>query len=311
MKKSVSILYPKEEFTPEQLQKLQFVEKVSFVDKKNETSLKDLIKLSKEADVLAFSPDKFGKLASKYLFEILEASSNVKRLVLNSADSDYVDKEYLLKRGISLAVVIPDPAVEAIAEYVMLLILNCARNMFDNKWQAQKRNYPQELGFELLGKTLGIIGINATSERIVKLAKPFGLRIIFCDDKMWRIEDAERQSLERVISMSDFVVLNLPNNEENNKFFSKERIGWLKEESVLINLSNRNLVDEKWVAESLKNKQISKYLFETEAIKSSTFDNIEGTIALKQLSRYTQDSMNKSRNVWVTNIASSGGVSTS
>lgn len=84
MKKNISILCSRDEFTDEQLIKLSLAGQVSFVGSKSESSLKDLIKLSRVADIIAFSPDKIGKHASDWLFEILEKSPGVKGLALNS-----------------------------------------------------------------------------------------------------------------------------------------------------------------------------------------------------------------------------------
>lgn len=310
MLKNISILYPRDEFTPEQLQKLEFAGKVSFLDSKSESSLKGWVRLSKDADIIAFSPDKIGKPASRWLSEILEKSLKIKGLALNSTHADFINTDYCRERDITVTT-IPDHTTEAVVEYTALLLLACARRVLTNGWEAQQRKYQQEIGSELAGKTLGIVGVNAVSERIVKLVKPFGVKIFIWSDTPIRVEGAERKSLDEVLYMSDFVTLNLLNNEENKKFLSKERISRIKQGAVVINLSGRALVDEKWMAEALRNGQIDQYAFETETIKSSPFDNIRQAIPLKQLSRYTKESVNRSRSSWVTNIANMAGVSTS
>lgn len=308
--KNITVLYPESEFTPDQLHKLSFTGKVSFADSVSNSSLSELVKYLREADIVAFSPDVFGRNAKKILSEILEKSPKLKGLALNSTQSDFINMDYCQERGITVTTV-PDNTTEAVAEHIVLLLLGCARKIFVNGWEAQKRNYRQELGFELLGKTLGIIGVNAVSERIVKLVKPFGVRIYIWSDTKIRVEGAERKSLEEVLYLSDFVTLNLLNNEANKKFLSRERISRLKQGAMVINLSGRSLVDEGCMSEVLRNGQVSQYVFETEAIKSSPFDNIMGAIALKQLSGYTQESINRSKKSWVVNIANMAGVSTS
>lgn len=308
--KNIAVLYPESGFTSDQLHKLSFTGEVSYADSIRNSSLSGQVKYLKDADIVAFSPDVFGRNAKKILFEILEKSPKVKGLVLNSTNADFIDTDYCRKRNITITVV-PDHTVEAVAEQTILLLLACARRMLVNSWQAQQRKYQQELGSELAGKRLGIIGVNAVSERIVKLVKPFGVRIFIWSDTPIRVEGAERKSLDEVLYMSDFVTLNLFNNEENKKFLSKERINRLKQGAMVINLSGRDLVDEKWMAEALKNGQIDQYVFETETIKSSPFDNLRRAIPLKQLSRYTQESENRSKSSWVTNIANMAGISTS
>lgn len=310
MIKNISILCSESEFTSEQLQKLQFAGKVSFVDSKSGSSLKDLIKLSKEADILAFSPDKFDKSASRVLSELLEVSPKVKGLALNSTTSDYVDLEYCRERNIKVTTV-PDSAVQAVAEEIVLLLLGCARNIFINGWQSQKRVYPEELGFELAGKTLGIIGVNAVSEELIKLTKPFGLQIFFWDETLTRIEGAHRKSLNEVLVDSDLLTINLPETETNKKFLDKEKIDRVRQGAVVINLSGGTIIDEKSMAEALKERRINQYVFETERLLSSPLQNIEYALAFKPISRKTQESINRSKASWVTNIANMAGVSTS
>ncbi|MCJ7805839.1 hypothetical protein MUP46_04340 [Patescibacteria group bacterium] len=310
MKKNISILCPESDFTSEQLQKLEFTGKVSFLDSKSNSSLKSMIRLSKNADILAFSPESLGKSVSKYLFEILKASPNVKALVLNSTNTDCVDMNYCSERNISVSV-IHESAIEATAELVVLVLLGCSRNIFTNGWRAQKKMYQQDLGFELAGKTLGIIGLNAVSERLIQLAKPFGMRIFFCDNTFTRIEGAERKSLEGVLYSSDILFVNLPETEANKEFLSKERIGRIKQKACIVNLSGQGLVDKKAMAQALENGRIGQYVFETERLKPSPLANIEHAIAFKPLSKHTRESLNRGKNAWVKNIADLTGKYTS
>ena len=308
--KNISILCSESEFTLEQLQKLSFTGKVSFVDSKSGSSIKDLIKLSKEADIIGFSPDKYDKSASRVLSQILEALPKVKGLALNSTNSDCVDLEYCQERNIKITFV-PDSTVQAVAEQTIMLLLGCARNIFVNGWQAQKRIYQEELGFELLGKTLGIIGAGAVSEELIKLAKPFGLRIFIWDETLTRIEGAHRKSLNEVLVNSDLLTINLPETEANKKFLNKEKVDRIKQNAVVINLSGRTIIDEKAMAEALKERRINQYIFETERLTTSPLQNIEHALAFKPISRKTQESIKRSKASWVTNIANMVGVSTS
>jgi len=308
MLKNISIFCPESEFTSEQLQKLSFAGKVSL--EKRSSSFKDLVNLAKDTEIIAFDPIRFGNSASRILSETLEASPSVKGLALNSTTASCVDLAYCQERGIKVTTIL-DSAVKAQAEYAIFLMLGCARNVFVNGWQAQKRNYPTDLGFELSGKTLGIIGVNATAEELVKLAKPFGLRIFIWDETTIRIEGAYRKSLQEVLHNSDFLVINLPDTQIYKKFLNKQKIAMIKEEAVVINLSGRNLVDEKVMAEALTEKQISQYTFETDRLTVSPLQNIDNALAFKPISRKTKESTVKSKTLWVTNIANMAGVSTS
>jgi hypothetical protein len=69
--KNISIFYPQDEFTSEQLQKLEFAGKVSFTDNIKNCSLKEIIRISKNADIVAVNPI-VGEDSSRQLLEILK-----------------------------------------------------------------------------------------------------------------------------------------------------------------------------------------------------------------------------------------------
>lgn len=308
--KKITVLCPKSEFTSEQLQKLEFAGEVSFMDSKSEDSLKDLIKLSKNADILAFSPDKIGKHASEWLFDMLEKSPRVKGLALNTVHANYVNEEYCRERGIKVTTVL-DYKTEATAEHTILLLLGCAKRMILNDRRTYRRRYVPELGFELRGKTLGIIGMGSVGERVAELAKAFSMRVFICSETLIRMEKMERRTLDDVICSSDMLTLHLPDTDENKKFLSKEKIARLQEGAIVVNLSGRNLVDERAMAEALKSGRVSQYVFESETMNKSPLEGVETAIMFKPFSGYTHESLKRNKNEWVKNIANLVGRSTS
>ncbi len=306
MKKNVSILCPKSEFSLEQLQKLQFTGEVSFIEKDNERSLKELIKLSRNADILAFSPDKADKNASEWLLEILEASPQVKGLALNTVNSDYVNKAYCEERGIRVFTVL-DCETEAVAEHIVALLFCMAKRIILNDRRTYRRRYQPELGEELRGKTLGVIGLGHIGERVAELAKGIGMSVIAYNEAITRIEHVTRGTIDEVICRSDAICVNLPLSEGTKGILSKERINRLKEGVIIVNIADRLLTNEKAMAEALKNGRVSQYAFESESIKNSPLEGIETAIMLKPFSRNTKESLKRNRNSWVISISNLAG----
>ena len=301
--KNISILFPKSEFTSDQLQKLGFAGQVSFIESGSEGSLKDLIKLSKDADILAFSPDKIGKRASEWLLKILEASTKVKGLALNTTHANYVDMGYCNERGIRVFTILDDSA-EAVAEHVVLLILGCAKRLFINDRRTYRRKYQPELGFEIRGKSLGVIGSNLEAQRVVSLAKAIGMTVYATE----RLEGATRKPS---LLQSDIITIHLPDTEENKKYLSKEKIARLKEGAIVINLSGRDLVDEKAMAEALNKRLVDQYAFEAESTKKSSLRESEFALMFKPFCKYTKESLRRNRSLWVINISNLAGKPTS
>ena len=167
--KNISILYPKSEFSFNQLQKLSFAGQVSFVESGKENELNELVRIAKGADIIAFPGESIGKRASEWLFEILEKSPNVKGLALNTTHADYVDINYCNERGIKITNV-PDWTTGAVAEHVLALLLSTAKRIIINDRRTYQRRYQPELGHELSGKILGIIGLSPSGLRVAQLA---------------------------------------------------------------------------------------------------------------------------------------------
>ena len=118
-------------------------------------------------------------------------------------------------------------------------------------------------------------------------------------------------TLEKTPERSKKSLTYLPNTEENKKFLSKEKISHLQEGTIIINLSGRDLVDEKAMSEALKTGKVAQYAFEAESMGHSPLEGIETALMFKPFSRYTRESMARNRYEWVKNIANLAGFHTS
>lgn len=225
--KNIFVFYPGSCFTTDQLNKLNSLGNRFFLESKE----KFLARQTKEADIITVPLEEGNKNTSRGLVELLKKSPQVKGLAINSSGGGFIDKDCCLEKGIVVGI-LPEHSVEAVAEYVMLLLLGTARSIFVDDWRAQKRKYSQEPGFELSRKTLGIIGVDRASERVIDFAKYFDMRIYVYSQKFVTTR-AERRSFSDVLVYSDLMTIHLPQTEENKKFLSKERINRIRRGAIL------------------------------------------------------------------------------
>ena len=204
MKKNITVLCPRSEFSLEQIQKLELAGNVTYLE--SEATLQEMKRISKEAEIIAFNPDKLGKEARLWIAEILEHSPNVVGLGLNTVEHDYIDEEYCKLRGIRILGV-HDTSGEAVFEHTILCLLGCAKRQFINEKRTFKRRFFYEDGMELRGKTLGIIGMNEVGEKVAKIAIDLGMRVYSWNDQPIRMAGVERQELSRVLSSSDLITI--------------------------------------------------------------------------------------------------------
>jgi len=289
---SISVLYPKSQFTDIQLQRLAGLGKVSFLESAG-------VKCPKDTELLAVNPDAFGGAAKakSRLLQLLDTFPNIKYLVLGSSDCSFLDLNYIKQRQIIVSYV-PIYDAESKAEHIIALLLACSRRILINDRRTYRRIYKPESGFEIRGKRLGVVGLGPTAEKVVHLARALGMTVYTeeCSD------EGVRKPIDFLLSSSDLLSLHLPDNEQSRKFLSKERIKKLKTGSIVVNIGNREWVDEKTMNEALTTRKVDTYCFEAESMGKSPLKGNEFALMLKPFSTYTKETIERSQEAMVNNI---------
>ena len=130
--------------------------------------------------------------------------------------------------------------------------------------ESEKKNFK---GSELKGKTLGIVGLGAIGSLLAQTAKIMGMKIIGYDpyisvDAAWRLpkEVEKADTLEALLSNSDYISLHVPLLESTKDLISSKTLNIIKKGAKIINLSRGGIVNNNDVIGALKSKQISRYV---------------------------------------------------
>ena len=130
--------------------------------------------------------------------------------------------------------------------------------------ESQKKNFK---GSELKGKTLGIVGLGAIGSLLAQTAEIMGMKIIGYDphisiDAAWRLpkEVEKADSLEYLLSHSDYISLHVPLMDSTIDLISKKTLKHFKEGAKLINLSRGGIVNNEDILEALDSKRVSKFV---------------------------------------------------
>lgn len=130
--------------------------------------------------------------------------------------------------------------------------------------ESEKKNFK---GSELKGKTLGIVGLGAIGSLLAQTANIMGMKIIGYDpyisvDAAWRLpkEVEKADTLEALLSNSDYISLHVPLLESTKDLISSKTLNIIKKGAKIINLSRGGIVNNNDVIEALKSKQISRYV---------------------------------------------------
>ena len=192
---------------------------------------------------------------------------------------------------------------ESVAEYVVGAALVLMRGMLPATTQTLGGSWPRThySGFhELLGKTMGIVGLGSIGSVSAKKARAFGLRCLAYDPALQgNSADLDGSpiplvSLEQLLASSDVVSLHLPLLPQTRGLFSASVLDQMKQGAFLINTARGSIVDELALADRLRSGRLGGAaidVFEQEPAKDlSHFSNIPNLILTPHVSGLTQES---------------------
>ncbi len=184
----------------------------------------------------------------------------IRLLVLRNAGFNNVDVEAAENNGITILRV-PAYSPEAVAEHALALILTLNRKTHKAYNRVREGNFSLErlVGFNISGKTVGIIGTGAIGKAFIKLLKGFNSTVIAYDP--YPSDELQKQgirytSLEELLSMSDIVSLHCPLTPETKNMINAQTLEHVKQGAMLINTSRGKLIDTEAVIQSLRDKKL-------------------------------------------------------
>ncbi len=212
--------------------------------------------LAEEADaVCAFVND---DLSEPVLTEL--AALGVRTLALRSAGFNHVDLAAAVRLGMSVTRV-PGYSPYAVAEHCVALVLALNRKTHRAYNRVREGNFALNglLGFDLHGKTVGVVGTGKIGTNFARIMTGFGCRVLASDpypSDECRSFGVEYVPVETLLAESDIVSLHLPMTPQTYRFMNAERIDLMRDGAMLVNTSRGMLIDTKAVIKALKKGRI-------------------------------------------------------
>lgn len=180
--------------------------------------------------------------------EVLKHFDDLRLIATRSTGFDHIDMEYCNEHGIAVCNV-PDYGSNTVAEHVFALLLSISHNMEQAIDRTRKGDFsPRGLqGFDLKGKTLGVVGTGDIGECVIQVAKGFRMKVL-AHDVAPRDDLAEELGfryllLDELLRESDVVTLHVPANEKTHRMISERQFRFMKKGAVLINTARGEVVD--------------------------------------------------------------------
>ena len=184
----------------------------------------------------------------------------VKLIALRCAGFNNVD---IKKLGNDLmAVRVPAYSPYAVAEHAVALLLSIDRKIYKAYQRTRKYNFTLNglLGFDIHGKTVGVIGSGKIGKVFINIMNGFGCKVLvydkFPDENAAKEMKFEYVELDRLYRESDIISLHCPLTDENYKMINEESLNKMKDGVVLINTSRGKLIDTKSLINKLQEGKI-------------------------------------------------------
>ncbi len=215
-------------------------------------------------------------VASSFQKEHFAALPALKCIAARSTGVDNIDIAAAKERGIVVCNV-PSYGARTVAEFTFALLLGISRRLPEAANQVRQegnfRTSPLE-GFDLFGKTIGVIGTGAIGKNVVRIAQGFGMHVLMFDKfPAQGIETAEAHyvALDELLAQSDIITLHVPLVPENVHLLGRDAFAKMKCGAYIINTARGELIDTEALIDALKSG----------TLLGAGLDVLEGERALK------------------------------
>ena len=283
--------------------------KVLVCDPIHGDGIEELRKAGFEVDVNpTISPEQLRKVVSTYdvlivrsrtavTEKIIEAGRRLKVIGRAGKGVDNIASVAAKKRGIVVLNTQEAPS-NAAAELTIGLIISLARSipqanqsMKEGKWIKK-----QLMGWELMDKTLGIVGLGNVGGRVARIAKAFGMKILVTkrtppDPQLLQELEAEFMSLKELLRRSDVVTLHVPLTIDTRFLIRAEEIRLMKKGAFLINTARGEIVDEQALLDALKSERLGGAAldaYQTEPPENRTLISLSNVICTPHIGAQTE-----------------------
>ncbi len=203
-----------------------------------------LIERSGDADIVMISNIPYGR-------EIMSKNPNLKMICVAFTGYDHIDMEYCREHNITVCNC-SGYATTAVAELVFGSVIALYRRI--KKCDEATRNHGTKnglIGFELEGKTFGIVGLGAIGGAVARIAQAFGCEVIAYSEGSDPMAKVENVSFSELLRRSDIVSLHVPLLESTKGLINRETLSLMKRTAILVNAARGPVVDNSALAQAL------------------------------------------------------------
>jgi D-3-phosphoglycerate dehydrogenase len=223
--------------------------------------------------------------------------TDIKLLCAASSGYDNIDLTAAKKLGFDVLNV-PDATFIPAAEHTIALLLAITKNIIPSNSDMKSGvfDFKRYSNSELLGKTIGIIGVGRVGSYVAKIAKSFGMNILGNDINKKLSKKypwIKFVSLDRIISDSDVITVHTPFDESTKNLINSGNILKARKNAVFLNCARGGIINEKALLQALKSKKIAYAgidVFTSEPLFDKEFKKLNNAVITPHLAGKTRES---------------------
>lgn len=192
--------------------------------------------------------------------ELMEAAASLKFIARAGAGLDNIDEAFAKQKNIRLLNA-PEGNMDAVGEHAMGLLLNLMNNVRNADIEIRNGIWNREgnRGYELRGRTVGVIGYGFMGKSFAKKLSGFDVNVIAYDKYKTGFSDAyaKEVSMEEIVKQSDVLSLHVPLTKETRQMVDEEYLLHFRKPIFFINTARGEVVSTKAVLSAIRNNKIT------------------------------------------------------
>lgn len=213
----------------------------------------ELIDFIKDADGVILGLEPFDE-------DIIKQCPNVKMVSKYGVGLNNIDLEACKRNHIAIGWT-GGVNKRSVSEMTLGYMLMLARNLYITSNELKNGTWNKSGGFQLSGKTIGIIGVGHIGKDLVQLLKPFSCKILVNDiidqDNYYKKNNLTETTKDEIYKKSDFITIHTPYNDTTKNMINKETLSLMKSSAYVINSARGGIVNENDLKFALKNNIIA------------------------------------------------------
>lgn len=256
------------------------------------TTPENILKYGKDADGMILFVDQIGEA-------VISQMPNLKIIARHGVGYENVDLQASQQHGVWVTIT-PNANASTVAETTLADIFDLSKHLTTVTTEMRKGNYGYpltHLGFDLAGKTLGILGYGRIGHWVAKKASALDMRILIHNRTPKESPYGTFVDLDTLLAQSDVLTLHLAATPATKHIIDRTALSKMKSSSVIVNLGRGSLIDEQALIDALKNQTIAGAaldVFETEPLpKDSELFKLDNVLLTPHIGSSTTESFSR------------------